>query len=156
MRGSHIGPAGEPVTNITISMNVGPNDRIITPINSDFIGTDIARVSALSTVATSGSYNDLIDKPTITTVSGVNDGTNWTSLTIGSDTYGLGGGGSSGEMIGLEIERLGTTTLTQELADKIAAEPYKYYLRTQLGGGDFEIYSYSGLYLNSQKMKILL
>ena len=59
-------------------------------------------------------------------------------------------------MIGLEIERLGTTTLNQELADKIVSEPYKYYLRTQLGGGDFEIYSYSGLYLNSQKMKILL
>ena len=67
-----------------------------------------------------------------------------------------GAGGAGGEMIGLEIERLGTTTLTQELADKIAAEPYKYYLRTQLGGGDYEIYSYSGLYLNSQKMKILL
>lgn len=34
-----------------------------------------------------------------TTVSGTNDGTNWTSLTIGSDTYGIpsggGGGGSS-------------------------------------------------------------
>lgn len=28
-------------------------------------------------------------------VSGTNDGTNWTSLTIGSDTYGLGGGGSA-------------------------------------------------------------
>ena len=26
-------------------------------------------------------------------VSGTNDGTNWTSLTIGSDTYGLAGGG---------------------------------------------------------------
>ena len=114
MRGLNIGPAGEPVTNITISMNVSPNDRIITPINSDFIGTDIARVSkiptktsqltndsnfvtsdSLATVATSGSYNDLIDKPTITNVSGVNDGTNWTSLTIGSDTYGLGGGGGA-------------------------------------------------------------
>ena len=114
MRGLNIGPAGEPVTNITIRMNVSPNDRIITPINSDFIGTDIARTAdiptktsqltnnsnfvtsdSLATVATSGSYNDLIDKPTITTVSGVNDGTNWTSLTIGSDTYGLGGGGSS-------------------------------------------------------------
>ena len=82
MRGLNIGPAGEPVTNITISMNVSPNDRIITPINSDFIGTDIARVSkiptktsqltndsefitsdSLATVATSGSYNDLKDKP---------------------------------------------------------------------------------------------
>ena len=114
MQGLNIGTSGEPVTNITISMNVGPNDRIITPINSDFIGTDIARVSelptktsqltndsnfvtsdSLATVATSGSYNDLIDKPTITNVSGVNDGTNWTSLTIGSDTYGLGGGGGA-------------------------------------------------------------
>ena len=118
--------------------------------DSNFVTSD-----SLATVATSGSYNDLTDKPTITNVSGVNDGTNWTSLTIGSDTYGLGGV-SSGEIIGLEIERLGTTTLNQELADKIVSEPYKYYLRTQLGGGDFEIYSYSGIYLNSQKMKILL
>ena len=65
------------VTNITISMNVGPNDRIITPINSDFIGADIARTADIKNV------------------SGVNDGTNWTSLTIGSDTYGLASGGSS-------------------------------------------------------------
>ena len=28
-------------------------------------------------------------------VSGTNDGTNWTTLTIGSDTYGLAGGGSA-------------------------------------------------------------
>ena len=38
-----------PVTNITISMDVGPNDRIITPINSDFIGTDIARTADIPT-----------------------------------------------------------------------------------------------------------
>ena len=37
------------VTNITISMNVGPNDRIITPINSNFIGTDIARAADIPT-----------------------------------------------------------------------------------------------------------
>ena len=76
-RDVHIGGLAEPITNITISMNVGPNDRIITPINSDFIGTDIARTADIKNI------------------SGVNDGTNWTSLTIGSDTYGLGGGGSS-------------------------------------------------------------
>ena len=45
-----IGPKpSTPVTNITISMDVGPNDRIIKPINSDFIGTDIARVSKIPT-----------------------------------------------------------------------------------------------------------
>ena len=57
MQGLNIGTSGEPVTNITISMNVGPNDRIITPINSDFIGTDIARVSELPT-KTSQLTND--------------------------------------------------------------------------------------------------
>ena len=88
MMGLNIGPAGEPIPNITISMDVGPNDRIIKPINSKFIGTDIARTAdiptktsqltndsnfvtsdSLATVATSGSYNDLIDKPTIPNVS---------------------------------------------------------------------------------------
>ena len=67
--------------------------------------------------------------------------------------------GSSGEMIGLETVRLGTTTLTQELADKIASEPYKYYLRVQLSGSDYEIFSYAGVYLNnlsSPKIKVLI
>ena len=38
-------------------MDVGPNDRIIKPINSDFIGTDIARVSKIPT-KTSQLTND--------------------------------------------------------------------------------------------------
>ena len=50
--------------------------------------------SSLSTVATTGAYSDLSGKPTIPdAVSGTNDGTNWTSLTIGSSTYGLASGG---------------------------------------------------------------
>lgn len=53
--------------------------------------------SSLATVATTGSYNDLTDKPTIPeAVSGTNDGTNWTSLTIGSNTYNIPSGGGSG------------------------------------------------------------
>ena len=55
----------------------------------------------LATVATSGSYNDLSNTPTIPdAVSGTNDGTNWTTLTIGSDTYDIpqGGGGSTEEI----------------------------------------------------------
>lgn len=44
----------------------------------------------------SGDYDDLYNKPTIPdAVSGTNDGTNWTSLTIGEDTYGLAGGGTT-------------------------------------------------------------
>lgn len=57
MRGSHIGSVAEPITNITISMDVGPNDRIITPINSSFIGTDIARTADIPTT-TSQLTND--------------------------------------------------------------------------------------------------
>ena len=55
--------------------------------------------SSLATVATSGSYSDLSNKPTIpAAVSGTNDGTNWTSITIGQDTYAIpsGGGGGGG------------------------------------------------------------
>ena len=63
MRDLNIGPAGEPVTNITISMNVSPNDRIITPINSDFIGTDIARTADIPSIkglATEQYVNDAV------------------------------------------------------------------------------------------------
>ena len=50
-------------------------------------------VPELSTVATTGSYNDLTDTPSIPdAVSGVNDGTNWTSLTIGTTTKAIPGG----------------------------------------------------------------
>ena len=80
-----------------------------------------ARKDDLSDVATSGSYNDLSDKPTIPdaqiqsdwsqsntsakdfiknkptipdAVSGTNDGTNWTSITIGSTTKAIPSGGA--------------------------------------------------------------
>lgn len=93
----------------------------------------------LATVATSGDYTDLTNKPTIPAaqiqsdwsqsdnsavdyiknkpnipdaVSGTNDGTNWTTLTIGSDTYDIpqGGGGSNNEWYGsqYQFDNLGT------------------------------------------------
>ena len=68
-------------------------------------------------------------------------------------------GGSKGEIIGLDVVRLGDTTITQELADKIAAEPYKYYLITKINGKDDEIFSYAGIYLDwlqSPKIKMLI
>lgn len=44
----------------------------------------------------SGSYNDLTDKPTIPdAVSGTNDGTNWTSITIGNVTKTIPSGSSA-------------------------------------------------------------
>lgn len=72
-------------------------------------GPDGVGIASITKTGTSG----LVDTYTITmtdsttsnftvtngrdgsTVSGTNDGTNWTTLTIGNDTYGVGGGGSS-------------------------------------------------------------
>ena len=153
------------VTNITISMNVPKNDIIRTPINSNFIGTDIARVSKIPTKTSqltndSGfvtstelaakqdkldSYSDSAsvanDKLTINYKVKQEDGTY-------SDVPVEFQGGSKSEMIGLNVVRLGDTTITQELADKIVSEPYKYYLITQINGKDDEIFSYAGIYLN--------
>ena len=81
---------------------------------------NIADKSTLATVATTGSYNDLSDQPTIPTVSGTNDGTNWTSLTIGSDTYGIGGGSAPSNMV---------TTNTQQsiTGQKSFSSQYTYF-----------------------------
>jgi len=48
----------------------------------------------------SGSYNDLTNKPTIPdAVSGTNDGTNWTTITIGNDTYSIPSGSTPSNMV---------------------------------------------------------
>ena len=52
----------------------------------------------------SGSYNDLTDKPSIPSVSGTNDGTNWTSITIDSDTYNIPQGGGTGTVTDVEVD----------------------------------------------------
>lgn len=57
-------------------------------------------------------------------VSGTNDGTNWTSLTIGSDTYGIGGGGSGIELIYINADTsVGAGTLPAADLAKIVANP---------------------------------
>lgn len=87
---------------------------------------DIAIKSDLATVATTGAYSDLSGTPTIPdAVSGTNDGTNWTSLTIGSDTYNIpAGGGSSFDIIYIDANT-STTSGTLPAADlaKINAHP---------------------------------
>lgn len=52
--------------------------------------SDYTKTSGLANVAISGSYSDLSNTPTIPdAVSGVNDGSNWTSITIGSVTKSI-------------------------------------------------------------------
>lgn len=81
---------------------------------------------SLATVATSGSYNDLSNKPTIPdAVSGTNDGTNWTTLTIGSNTYAIPSGSSQAYKIVDVSSITDGTQLTQAMYDEIVdALPY--------------------------------
>ena len=85
----------------TVPTNVSAftNDAgYITGITSTDVTTALGYTPGTSNF--SGSYNDLTNKPSIPdAVSGTNDGTNWTSLTIGSDTYSIPAGGSSGPTI---------------------------------------------------------
>ena len=74
-----------------------------------------AESADLSAVATSGDYDDLLNKPTIPTVSGTNDGTNWTSITINSDTYNIPSGGGGGTVTDVEVN--GTSVVTAGVAE---------------------------------------
>lgn len=67
-------------------------------VNSDWNAVSgvaqILNKPSFATVATSGSYTDLSNTPTIPdAVSGTNDGTNWTSITIGDVTKAIPNGG---------------------------------------------------------------
>ena len=80
----------------TIRSGAAAGATAVQPADLSSALASYVETSDLATVATTGDYDDLIDKPTIPpAVSGTNDGTNWTSLTIGSDTYGLASGGGS-------------------------------------------------------------
>lgn len=74
---------------------------------------NVRLIDGLATVGITGSYNDLLDKPTIPdAVSGVHDNTNWTSLTIGNDTYSIGGGAAPSNMVTTDTAQTITGTKT--------------------------------------------
>lgn len=81
----------------------GPGQEVYNPIDGRFVpidGTSITLNSNHELQGFSGDYDDLTNKPTIpAAVSGTNDGTYWTTLTIGSDTYGIGGGSAPSNMV---------------------------------------------------------
>ena len=88
-------------------------------VNSDWNSSsgvsEILNKPTLATVATTGAYSDLSGTPTIPdAVSGVNDGTNWTSLTIGSDTYGIPGSSTPSNMVTTDTSQTitGAKTIT--------------------------------------------
>lgn len=87
------------------NMNLVTSGGVYTAINN--------LSNSLATVATSGSYNDLSDTPTIPAISGTNDGTNWTTITINNDTYSIGGG--SGTITDVEVN--GASVVTDGVAE---------------------------------------
>lgn len=85
--------------NISLSSNnlstQDSTEVVITPEGMTLNSQPVVTEDMLSTVATTGDYDDLTNKPTIPdAVSGTNDGINWTGLTIGNDTYAIPAGGS--------------------------------------------------------------
>lgn len=90
----------------TATSDLTNDSGFITGITSSDVTTALGYTPGTSNF--SGSYTDLTDKPTIPdAVSGVNDGTNWTSLTIGSDTYAIPQGSTPTNMV--------TTNTTQDI-----------------------------------------
>lgn len=111
--------------------------------------------SSLATVATTGSYSDLTNTPTIpaaqiqsdwnqsdntqldfiknkptipAAVSGTNDGTNWTSLTVGSDTYGIPSGGGN--------DWFGTKEMFDAIPENELDDDTNYYIADRLDYSD--------------------
>jgi len=79
------------------------NAGFITGITSTDVTTALGYTPGTSNF--SGDYDDLTDKPTIPdAVSGTNDGTNWTSLTIGSVTKNIPAGSGSSYTAGTGID----------------------------------------------------
>lgn len=105
-------------SDVTTALGYTPGTSNFSGAYADLTGKPDLSIYAesadLSAVATSGDYDDLTNKPTIPTVSGTNDGTNWTSITINSDTYAIPvGGGSSGVS---DVTLGGTSVVTAGVA----------------------------------------
>lgn len=128
------------LTDIPTSVSQLTNDSgYITNTVNDL--TNYTLTSNLASVATSGSYLDLSNTPTIPdAVSGTNDGTNWTTITIGSDTYNIPSGSGGGpDIITIPYDLMGYTIPSAE--------------RTKIKVGTYIICTYSneGLFIISAK-----
>ena len=108
-----------------------------TPTSHTHTKSEITDFPSLATVATSGDYDDLQNKPTIPAaqvnsdwdavsgvaqilnkptipdaVSGTNDGTNWTTITIGSVTKAIPSGGGGGGLSNYDFTELSAPTIS--------------------------------------------
>lgn len=88
-----------PKSNFSTYYNVGNADTYYIPM-----GITDGNTTCLASSTGIIDISSLISGGGGTTVSGTNDGTNWTSITIGSDTYGIPSGGSSQLYVMVQID----------------------------------------------------
>lgn len=126
--GTGIEITGVDVKTISIDDTVALKEDIITSYNDLTDKPDLS-VYELKSEAFSGDYDDLTNKPTIPdAVSGTNDGTNWTTITIGNTTKNIPSGGSGGSYVagtGIDI-----TNNTISIDNTVA-------LKSELFSGDY-------------------
>ena len=100
---------GSTITNGSIT--VGEEKLVYHKLDGNYIPVDGSTITLNASdelQGFSGNYNDLSNKPTIPdAVSGTNDGTNWTSLTIGSVTKGIPSGGGGGTTVSGSLNNQG-------------------------------------------------
>ena len=94
IQGRASGGGGGNVDDVLVDGNSVVGDDKIARIDL----TSYVQSSDLAPVAFSGDYDDLYNTPP--EVSGTNDGTNWTTITIGNDTYDVG---SNVEIVDLTV-----------------------------------------------------
>lgn len=125
--------------------NVGTVTSVnnVSPVNGD---VTIAIPPTITITTTSGSESvsdgtntlsfgsNAFNSTSIPSVSGTNDGTNWTSLTINSDTYNIGGGSTPSNMVTTDTAQTisGWKTLTGATSFKNGTS---YYYNDGLVGG---------------------
>lgn len=112
---------------------------------------DDGTMSQIIISCTNGTYSyQMVDTDiggggggTGTEVSGTNDGTNWTSLTIDGDTYGIPKGGSGGNVSDLYLEITGEEPTQSQLEQVYTQKPD--VLRVGMGGNENVIVAYKSM-----------
>ena len=136
--------------NITGVKTFNNGSIVIKDSSIDNAATTLGRIGssgnyAINFPANNGTLALTSDIPAA--VSGTNDGTNWTTLTIGSDTYGIGGGSAPSNMVTTDTAQTisGVKTFTSDVylnTSKISADGnYMYF---DLGGSYDKEYMYIG------------
>lgn len=101
-------------TDVTTALGYTPGTSNFSGDYDDLTDKPDLSVYELAANAFSGNYNDLTNKPTIpAAVSGTNNGVDWTSITIGNNTYAIPSATAGSHLYRHNIQLSGTTSSNQ-------------------------------------------